>query len=168
MYELQLAYYKGRNKKFKKRFVTAIIKLFTGKYSHVELVFPDELYQSKNSFSSSGWDGGVRYKRINFSHVERWTFQSLGKFSEAKIKEVRSWCDTIIGKKYATIDVIQRFGFGKEVNSKDAYWCSEACAYVLNMAMILQPPISENLAPTRMYYRVRRNYKQLLNITESW
>ena len=159
MFEMKLAYYKGRDSEVKKRFVTGIIRLFTGRYSHVELVFPDEMYKQLNSFSSSGWDGGVRYKRINFSHPDRWAFQSLGKFSIQQIGNLRAHCDTMIGKKYATLDVIRRFGLGKAVNDPEKYWCSEACIHALNIAKIFVPEISENLAPTRMKIRIERRLK---------
>jgi hypothetical protein len=159
LYPLKLAYYKGLQKSAKKRVVTTVIRLLTGVYSHVELVFPSELYE-KNCFSSSGYDKGVRYKKINFSHPERWGFQTLGEYSKKELEKIRSCCDEYIGKEYATLDVIRRFGFGKPVNDPDKFWCSEACLRIINDAKLLKQKISENLAPTRMYIRVERMLKK--------
>lgn len=149
MYEIKLAYYRGKN------IISKTIQLFTGKYNHVEMVFPSEVY-TLNCFSSSGYDGGVRYKRIKFSHPERWYFQSLGNFELSKIGELRSYCDKYIGKKYATLDVIRRFGLGKKVNDPNKFWCSEVCIRALNDWKFFTPKMSENLAPTRMIYRIER------------
>ena len=159
MHKLDLAYYIGRDKNPAKRLVTTIIRLATGKYSHVELVFPVELYK-ENSFSSSGWDGGVRFKKINYSHPERWRFQRLGEFNAERIAFIYSCAKLYEGKKYATFDVIKRFGFGKPANDPDKFWCSEVCLRVLNDCNMFGKKIKVTLAPTRMYNYLSRLLKK--------
>jgi hypothetical protein len=63
---MRLAYYKGTRPGIQGLFNIAVRLWCRGKYSHVELIFSDGL-----SGSSSGIDGGVRLKQIDYN-PSRW------------------------------------------------------------------------------------------------
>lgn len=98
-----------------------IAKLTRSKYSHIELVFEDEL-----SLSSSPRDNGVRYKLIKYK-PERWEFINLGMDTKeyyyraddlTKFEHKYDWLSIILG--WAGIKSFNRFN------------CVSACMYVLD------------------------------------
>ena len=87
--------FQKNNKPGVKKFVSTIIKKLTnGKYSHVELWLPS----IKKYFSSSGWEGRVRFTD-NIEGVESdWDFFEVPKFfSESNVIQR---CKSIEGLKY--------------------------------------------------------------------
>lgn len=118
-----LCFHKGENSGFK-RLLSNIIKMWTkGEYSHVELYFPSK----DMCFSASGYENKVRWKKINFSHINRWDFCSI--YCNLNIEEMLKRCDKIDGAKYDHLGAFfsTRFKF----NNNKRWYCSEACAYVL-------------------------------------
>ena len=113
-------YFRDSGKGLKKKIVSFFIRITTGKFRHVEIKFPKELYK-KNCFSASGYDKKVRYKTINFSHPKRWYNQLIGYFTKEQIGEIRNECNKYIGMPYALKDAILRFGFGKKVDDPDTW-----------------------------------------------
>jgi len=93
-------------------------------YSHCELVFSDGL-----SASSSFMDGGVRFKQINYSTDTHWDFITLPNELE---HAARKWFEDRVGAKY---DLKGNLGFviGAVHDSKDKFFCSEACAAALQL-----------------------------------
>lgn len=112
---MKAAFYKGNYRLFNK--LTAWWD--NGKYTHMELVFNDQV-----AASSSFMDGGVRFKSIQFD-VSRWDFIELpGElFNE---NNSRDWFTLHLGKKYDFAGLI-RFAWGALPERKSKYFCSEAC-----------------------------------------
>lgn len=95
----------------------------SGPYSHVELIFSDG-----TAASASFADGGVRFKRINFS-LERWDFVDLPSCMEPA---ARAWFAANDGKRY---DVLGNIGFAWRPIRGDhgAFFCSEAVLAALGV-----------------------------------
>lgn len=87
-----------------------------GKYSHCELIFSDGM-----AASSSFADGGVRFKRIEFS-PDRWDFIKLSDELEA---DARAWFEAHAGQKYDLRGNV-RFVLDFLRDDKDKWFCSEA------------------------------------------
>jgi len=134
------------------RAVSALIRFWTfGPFSHVELVFPHYYLTEGNSFSSSGVDGGVRYKKINYSHPERWQFIDFEVTSD-EMQDIRQKCDKLVGKLY---DFRGIFGFlllhPDKIQSDNRWWCSEVVCYVLNIRPF-------RISPNAMFRKLRSGY----------
>ena len=86
---MKLAFFKGKG-----GFISRFIRRRTnGKYSHVELVFPDGI-----SFSSNEFEGGVRFKDIDyFAEANDWDLVPVDGIDS---KKLRVWCGSKVGKKY--------------------------------------------------------------------
>lgn len=115
---MKIAFYKNR-----KDTTSKVICWWTkGPYSHCEIIF-----NSGVSASSSGRDGGVRFKEIEF-HPERWDIYDLGeKFSEEAAHE---W---FLNHEEAEYDHFGLVGFLYPPFDEDRvkYFCSEAVAAAL-------------------------------------
>jgi len=139
---MKLAFYIHRPKinRPKRWLVSKIVKIFAGNkgsdwqrnITHVELVFRDGI-----SFSSSGFDNGVRFKKIDYEkHPERWKIIDIDPFELRGVNEsyFESSLQKYIGLKYDFWGVIWYFGFNKRKDryqKNDKWWCSEIVAYVL-------------------------------------
>ena len=122
---MKLAFYKGNK--------TIFDKITTwrtgGSHSHVELVF-----STGESFSSSQWDGGVRFKKIEYDTL-KWDILELftNQYSEKVILE---WCKTQNGKNYDWRGVLGIF-IGKKEDDPDKWFCSEICTKALQQVGLL-------------------------------
>lgn len=94
-----------------------------GSYSHCELVFSDGM-----SASSSFEDGGIRFKKIEYS-PDRWDLVEIDPSLEHAARE---WFGTHQGKKYDILGNI-RFCLGFLGHSRNRYFCSEAVASALGL-----------------------------------
>ena len=96
------------------------IDAFSGRlgFSHVEFVFSDGLF-----FSSSGLDGGVRFKRINLN-PEHWRFYEMPVSSEEEYS-LRLWCKTKVGKKYDWLGVLGFLPSFPTTRDQGRWFCSE-------------------------------------------
>lgn len=100
------------------------------KYSHTELIFPEDGI----SFSSSGYDDGVRFKHIKYSHREWWDFVDVPWIdTKKKIQSVRDWCTSQVGKKYDYRGVFGWIILPFRRQRDDCWWCSEICANAIWM-----------------------------------
>jgi hypothetical protein len=115
---IRLAFYRGSGNWFDKitRWRTA------GNFTHTEIVFSDGI-----SFSSSQWDKGTRFKRIEYSDRSKWALIDVPLVNEA---DVRTWCESQIGKGYDWRGILKIFAAGT-VKKDDAerWWCSECCRF---------------------------------------
>jgi len=120
------------------------------KYSHCELVFSNGEF-----FSSSGRDGGVRFKKIK-SDEKKWDFFEI-KISAENEKKVREFCEAQIGKKYDWRAIIfsQLFELNRE-NSKK-WFCSEICAAALQRVGFLKNEKPHLLSPNELFVALRRD-----------
>ena len=104
-------------------------KKTAGRFCHVELIFSDGMsFSSQEKADSDGSNYGVRFKKIEYSHPERWMFLRFPIKNESKIRKEAS---LLIGNKYDWLGILlyQFLPFGKE-NPK-AWYCSECTSYVL-------------------------------------
>lgn len=142
-----VAFHKGNKGGFKDRLVSNIIKLYTfGKYSHVELIFPEWVLSPNCKgrwFSSRGMDNpnGVSFKDIKMSHPERWDlFPVLSMQEVSAITEAYRTATNIDGGSYDFKGIFSYFGplwtirkkRGTRKDNQHEWWCSEAVAYVLS------------------------------------
>lgn len=115
---LTLAFYKGGKTLFDK-----ITKLRTnGEHTHVELLFSDGM-----SFSSSQWDGGTRFKRIEYD-PSKWDLVPVEGIDEGL---VRRWCEKQVGKKYDWRAILGLMAGKSNPGDADKLFCSEACLAAL-------------------------------------
>ena len=116
---LKVAFYRGDGRLF-----NVITKWRTsGEHTHVELVFPDG-----RSFSSSQWDGGVRFKSIAYE-PEKWHIVMLP-LTALEVASVLEFCEREKGKKYDWRGILDFFA-GKGDGDKNSWFCSEICAAAL-------------------------------------
>lgn len=114
---IKVAFYRGKG-----NWANKLIRWWTrSEYSHVELFFAD-----KNiSWSSSGRDKGVRFKKIIFAH-DKWDMITIPCTAEAEDK-IYKWCEEITKKNhgYAWKDIFA-FVLSPLENDKARFFCSEA------------------------------------------
>lgn len=99
-------------------------------YSHVELLQGDAGYGKHLAISSSGRDGGVRIKRIDF-HPDRWDIMPL-----------EGWCrpdawdraSRHLGAPYDWSGILGTFALPVLRQSDRAWWCSELLAYAVGLS----------------------------------
>ena len=132
---MKLAFYKGVHGNI---FDWLILLWTWGKYSHVELVFGDN-----TSFSSSQWDSGVRFKKINYSHLNRWDFIELP-FDADEEEVIKEKCKKLVGKAYDWIGIIFDQFLPLNIHDQDKWWCSEVVANVLGI-------LPERVSPNKLH-----------------
>lgn len=98
------------------------------KYSHVEMIFSDDM-----SFSSTPWDNGVRFKKITYN--DDWDFVNVT--LNPKIEnEIRAFCEKENHKKY---DWIGAVGFVIHIRGDKKRWfCSEIIIEALQKSQLLK------------------------------
>ena len=118
---MKIALYKGTRPGWYGLFNRAVRWWIKSPYSHIELVFSDGI-----SGSSSGVDGGVRLKYINYD-ASRWDFIDVKNGDEVY---ARKYIEDRIGWKY---DYIGLFGFlfRPIVGERRKQFCSEIVAGAL-------------------------------------
>jgi len=119
----------GKNEGFGAVVTSAAIAAWTRcKYTHVELVFPDGF-----SYSSSGWDGGVRRKIITYSHPERWKFVTVDVGETPYSRKCRDRFDRILGKPYDHMAIWLTEVLPLKRENPNAWYCSESVKYALGL-----------------------------------
>lgn len=137
---LALAFYRGQG-----RVTDRVIRAATRSvYSHVELT-TSAPERRRLSISSSGRDGGVRLKEIEFN-PERWTFIGLRPWYAPD-----AWARAAehIGKPYDWTAIALTWAVPLRRQSTRAWFCSELCASALGMRA------PELLSPRDLYDRAR-------------
>jgi hypothetical protein len=129
---VKIAMYKGPPKDALHQVGHLATRLRTwSKYSHCELVFGDpDLFGMSMCASSSGRDGGVRFKRININSG-RWDVYALPNTYDEPY--ARQWFEDHKGAPY---DHLALLWFVLPINSFDRskrFFCSEAMAYALKI-----------------------------------
>lgn len=152
---LILAFHKGGKGSIKDVVISEVIKLYTfGKYSHVELIFPDWVLEGngqKNKwFSSRGMDDprGVAFKNIKMSHPERWDLFELTR-DRSSIIESYYAALRLVGSDYDLKGILSYFGplwtIRKALNRRrdvqEDWWCSEVVAFVLGLSDYKLSPV---------------------------
>ena len=115
---MKIAFYKGTRKGLAGIYNRGVRFVTKGKYSHCEVIFSDGL-----SASASFADGGVRFKRIDYSDLN-WDFIEIDdKFEEAS----RKWFEEHEGLGY---DLIGNLHFFLPMIGDNRYkWsCAESIA----------------------------------------
>jgi len=137
---MKMAFYKARYGSW----VDYVVAFLTwGPYSHVEFVFSDGMW-----FSSSGRDGGVRYKQIEPKELH-WDYLDLP-LSDKDEAKLREWCDGEVGREYDWKEV-SRFVFGW-LGSDDSRWfCSEIVLAGLQQVGFLKKYKKEDYSPNSLY-----------------
>ena len=113
-----------------------------GRYSHVEIRFSDGM-----CFSSSGRDGGVRFKQINIAPAN-WDIVHLSVLPVQEEAVIRAWCQTQVGKLYDWKGILCFF-FPGDIQNNNKWYCSEICAAALREQSIMWFP--RKISPIQMY-----------------
>lgn len=129
-----LAFYKGKG-----NWIDWCIRFATrSEYSHVEIIYghPErDRSEPQYCFSSSGRDGGVRFKSILLSE-ENWDIIQLDwieHFNSKCSSEEYEKFDAELGKKYDFKGILlsQFFNFGR--HDEKRWFCSELCASFIGL-----------------------------------
>ena len=126
-----------------------MIRTFSKK-THVEWDFEDAVGPNgENCFSSSGLDGGARWKQIDFSHPERWEEEKLPAPTGIILEQTIAKCNEMDGWPYGHKEIWfnQFLPFG--VDDENAVICSECCAILARLAHTV-------ISPIQLYKRVER------------
>lgn len=118
---MHAAFYKGTRPGLQGIYSRAVRSIDRGPYSHCELVFSDGL-----SASASWVDGGVRFKRIDYS-PEHWDFLDL---PDAAEPYARGWFRANEGAPYDLLGNV-RFLLPWLSDSDKGWFCSEALGAAL-------------------------------------
>ena len=123
--ELKARFYKGGKRGTK--FMGFLIRLRTGeKHEHCELDFG-----KLGSFSSSGYDKGVRWKQIDYrKHSSRWDTVKLD-FTPFEIYEMSLHCTGHVGEKYDFRAILFWHFLPFRRQNKNRWYCSEMLAHII-------------------------------------
>ena len=143
---MRLAFYNGRSKGAK--FVHKAILMVSDPYTHVELVFDDDL-----SFSSE-FGIGPRITNIGYSHPERWAFVDLPWITAEAQRRVRYRAELHNALRLAGYEKYDTRGaIGCAVTGQDDRWdwfCSEVVYDVLAPEIAI-PTLNHKLHPQKLY-----------------
>jgi hypothetical protein len=125
---LVAAFHLGGGGTVAQRIMQHVIKGWTRHWScHIELVFP----HSGLSFSARGFDNEVGWKKINYSHVDRWRFIVLPiACGDEKYKAILDKCNGLCGMKYDYFGAVMK----KAALHNGKYYCYES----INHALVLE------------------------------
>lgn len=144
---IKLAFYRGSGNWFDKitRWRTA------GDFTHTEIVFSDGM-----SFSSSQWDKGTRFKRIEYSDPSKWALVDVPLVNE---KDIRFWCEGQVGKGYDWRGILKIFATGA-VKKDDAerWWCSEVCRFPFTLQGVFRV-LRHDCDPDQLYIAAASRYE---------
>lgn len=130
-HQMKLAFYIAKHGTLKDKFIAKSLK---SKYSHVELVFSDNV-----SFSASPRDKGIRFKNIKYDNNSHWDlYEILTPLNESVIREKLS---KLVGQPYDTLGAIGS-GLNLPLYSKNKKFCSLLIASIFNLKNINQNPES--------------------------
>jgi hypothetical protein len=134
----RLAFYCGTD-----RLLDRAIQFFTrSRFSHVELVHPDD---PQLFLSSSGLDGGVRFRRLK-PNPARWVFVDLEPWHHPD-----AWGRAVqhVGAPYDFVGILLSQTFAAKRHLKRSWFCSELVAFALGMS---DP---HTLSPGALYNRLQ-------------
>ena len=123
----------------------ALASIFScAKYSHTEIVF-----STGEFFSSSGRDGGTRFKEIEIKPA-RWDFVDIPVNADQE-KQVLEFCKSQIGKKYdwRAIFFSQFLKLKREDPGK--WFCSEICLRAIQELGFFPGEIPSEFSPQKLF-----------------
>ena len=120
----KLAFYKGQ-----RTFVDKVICAVTrSPYSHVEMLIGDPKGSPTLSISSSGRDGGVRERWIEFD-PNRWDIVDVPWSPQNALELMRAE----LSKPYDFVGLLGSQVFNLRRQQSGRWFCSEICAYALGL-----------------------------------
>jgi len=136
--QVKAQFYKGGKKGT--RFTGWLIRRWTrSEFEHVELDFG-----KFSSFGSSGYDGGCRWKQIDYKkHSERWTAVKLKK-NPSEIHDMILHCDKHYNNKYDYCAIFFWHFLPFRRQNPRKWYCSELVAHILG----IKP---EQVSPGKLY-----------------
>jgi len=182
-----VAFHKGYPKGHRGSWLGRMIKrVLDEPFPHVELVlpkegtidqFPGKSFSSRGSEKSKRRGGvgkGVKWKKINYSHRERWIIIRLpGYKTLEQIKALKDECQKFIGKKYDYLGALAWCGLKKRAEWAHRWWCSEVIARVIGVkpwrltpfelyrccSIYIREQVGQKLAHHERVMRRRKNKK---------
>lgn len=143
---MQIIFYKTP----KATWVDRVVSWWTNSpYTHCELRFSDG-----ENFSSSGRDGGVRFKYFDLK-PGHWSIIDLN-VTEAQERSMRRVSERYLGKKYDFLGILG-FLYFRTYGHKDKWYCSEICAHVLNQERLIFTP--KKISPADLKYVIEQVYE---------
>lgn len=124
-----------------------------GGFCHVEIVFKTSTFPTHSlCFSSSQWDGGSRFKRIDLSE---WTVIDVPTSDAAK---VYAFCWAQRGKRYDWRSLFRYWlGWGKDA-SASRWFCSEVCVAALQAAGLFKGMTPAATSPEALWIAAKARY----------
>lgn len=125
---MKLAFYRADAPKRQK--ADPIVNFYTGGYgySHVELVFSNDL-----SFSASPREGECRFKDIDIYKEDTWVVVPLSETRYNQNIEALAWEEAhrLAGKKYDWKGILLNQVMHLGIDEPDKWWCSEVAMWLL-------------------------------------
>ena len=118
------------------------------KYSHCEIIFSDDEF-----FSSSGRDGGVRFKKIKCDK-KKWDVFKI-EISAADEKKIREFCAAQCGKKYDWRAIFFSQILDLQRENPQKWFCSEICAAALQKINFLKNEKPHLLSPIELFLKLK-------------
>ena len=148
MKKITLAFKKSWHKDGSDGWYAFLIWLRTfSSYCHVEIKF-----SNGDSWSSVDGEGGVRFKKIAYSHPYRWEFVEIPidklpkKYKNEQ--ELYEDCKTIKGH-YDWIGIALNEGIPLGIEDKTKWYCSEVIAFALGLKKY-------SISPGSLYDRIKK------------
>ena len=158
MREVRIASYKASMQSWTDMVIsgwTWIFNPFSKSYSHTEIGFLiDGVWKY---FSSSIRDGGTRWKNGDrlLKNPERWDV-CFKEYDDDAVERMVARAHEIENKRYDKLGIM---GFatitGQVLNRKNAWYCSEACWYVLTGSWM------KRISPRRLWKKISNVFNQL-------
>jgi hypothetical protein len=128
--------------------MSTLIDLLSGSrgFSHVEIQFSDGL-----SFSSDQFDGGTRYKRIEYT-PERWEKIPL-EITREQEAQMRAFCNREQQCPYDWRGILG-FVLPWEKENPTKWFCSEVCLAALQLVGILLGLVPHKTSPNELYEKL--------------
>lgn len=110
-------------------------------------------------------DGGVRWKRIDFSELTRegtlkWDFLPIA-CSEHEERRLRAWCQDEVGKPYARFRSLG-CSLLPSWPRRNTWFCSEICAHALQNIGYLPEENPAQMSPAALHHKLTKSAQPVL------
>ena len=148
---LKLAFYKYKHRSGLKGLWDFLVRVWTrGTYSHVELIFSDNIW-----FSASLQDNGVRFKCIDYEK-EKWDIIEIPSTKDEECI-CREYAKSKIGCKYDIIGIFFTQIWHIDVEDKNRYFCNEIVHATLQQMFLFKGVKPYSYNPNSFHKLVVRN-----------
>ena len=158
---IKIAFYKGRG-----NWINKIVRWWTkSKYSHAELIMPDEL----TWVGISPFKGSVlRSKERKFYSELEWDFIKLT-VSEEQLSVINEFYNSTKGSSYDWIGMLLSQFLPFHIKQKEKWYCSEWIAYALRISCVIDWKLIKiydraDLSPVVLYQIIMASKNEIYEI----